>query len=160
MQSRELRIFAVLMVMLLAGTEALLAYNTIYTEGEVMQGLYWILVWANLPLLLLAIWKPRGGLWSAFALGALLIPWQAYQSRKWAQIHEEVISLIRYVTDQKRVLGEYPPTIEGYEFSRPWVSGHVSYGTSDESYRFTYFMNNPGTSYWYDSDSGFDYYPD
>jgi hypothetical protein len=160
MQSREFRVFAVLLVILLAGTEALLAHNTLYTEGEVMQGLYWMLVWANLPILFLALWKPRIGIWSAFALGLLLLPWQASENRKWAQIHEEVISMIRYVDDQKKTSGEFPKTLEGYEFQKPWVEGHVSYGTSEGSYRFSYFMDNPGTSYWFDSNSGFGYYPD
>jgi hypothetical protein len=160
MQSREFRVFAVLLVMLLAGTEALLAYNTLYTEGEVMQGLYWMLVWANLPILFLALWKPRAGTWSAFALGLLLLPWQASENRKWAQIHEEVVSMIRYVDNQKKTSGEFPKTLEGYDFQKPWIKEHVSYGTSEGSYRFSYFMDNPGTSYWFDSHSGFGYYPD
>ncbi len=160
MQSREFRVFAVLLVILLAGTEALLAHNTLYTEGEVIQGLYWMLVWANLPILFFALWKPGIGIWAAFFLGALLLPWQASENRKWAQIHEEVISMIRYVDDQKKTSGEFPKTLVGYEFQKPWIKRHVSYGTSEGSYRFSYFMDDPGTIYWFDSNSGFGYYPD
>jgi hypothetical protein len=160
MKNREFRIFAVLLVALLAGTEALLAYNTIYTEGEVMQGLYRLLVWANLPIALLALWNPKNGIWAAFGLGLLLLPWQASENRKWAQIHEEVISIIRYVDNRKKTAGDYPKTLEGYKFQRSWIEGHVSYGTLDKTYRLSYFMDDPGISYWFNSDSGFGYYPD
>lgn len=160
MQSREFRVFAILLVALLAGTEGLLAYNTLYTEGEVMQGLYWVLVWTNIPIVLLALWKPRIGIWAAFGLGALLLPWQAFENRKWAQIHEEVISIVRYVDTQKKTAGEYPKTIDGYKFQRPWIGERVSYGTSTGACRISYFMDDPGISYWFDSDSGFGYYPD
>lgn len=160
MNRNEFRIFAVLLTSSMAVIEALLAYNTLYTEGEVMQGLYRNLVWANLPILIFALWKPRVGAWSAFGLGVLLIPWQAYQNRKWAQIHEEVISMIRYVDERKMAAGEYPKTLDGYRFHNPWIKRHVSYGSSDESYRFSYFMNDPGTGYWFDSNSGFGYHPD
>lgn len=160
MQSREFRIFAILLVALLAGTEGFLAYNTLYTEGEVMQGLYWVLVWTNIPIVLLALWKPRIGIWAAFGLGALLLPWQAFENRKWAQIHEEVVSIVRYVDTQKKTAGGYPKTIDGYKFQRPWIRERVSYGTSNGAYRISYFMDDPGISYWFDSDSGFGYYPD
>lgn len=160
MPSREFRIFAVLLAALLAGTEALLAYNTLYTEGEVMQGLYRMLVWANLPFVLLALWKPRIGVWTAFGLGVLLLPWQAFENRKWAQIHEEVFAIIRHVETQRKTSGGYPASLDGYGFQRSWLGGHVSYRTSEGSYRISYFMDDPGTSYWYDPDGGFGYYPD
>lgn len=160
MQNREFRVFAVLLIALLAGTEALLAYNTLYTKGEVAQGVYWMLVWANFPIAVHALWKPRIGVWAAFGLGFLLLPWQAYENRKWAQIHEEIIGIIRHVDKQHRASGEYPKTLDGYDFQRPWVEDHVWYGKSGGAYRISYFMDNPGTGYRYYSDSGFYYYPD
>ena len=76
MQPTELRDPSPLGELLLAATEALLGHNTFYTEGEVMQGLYWLLVAGNIPILIIAIWRPRIGVWTALALGALLLPWQ------------------------------------------------------------------------------------
>jgi hypothetical protein len=160
MQNKEIRVFVVLLVALLAGTESFLVYNTLYTYGEVMQALYLLLVWVNLPIVILALWRPRIGMWAAFGLGVLLLPWQAYENRKWAQIHEEVISIIRYVDTQKKTSGEYPKNLDGYKFQRSWIGDQVSYGTSDGTYRLSYFMNDPGISYWFESASGFGYYPD
>lgn len=160
MKNCEFRIFALLLVALLAGTEALLGYNTIYTEGELMQGLYWLLVWANLPIALLVLWKARIGIWAAFGLGLVLLPWQASENRKWAQIHEEVISIIRYVDTRKKTAGDYPKTLEGYKFQRSWIEDRVSYGTSDGTYSLSYYMDDTSISYWFHSESGFGYYPD
>jgi hypothetical protein len=160
MQTKEFRIFAILLIVLLGVTESFLAYNTLYTQGEVMQGLYSLLVWANLPLALLAWWTPRNCLWAAFGLGALLIPWQAYENRKWAYIHEDVIAIIQHVEEVKKTSGKFPEKLDAYTFKRPWVEKHVLYGTSNESYSLDYFMHNIGTSYWYKSKTGFGYYPD
>ena len=56
MEKGELRVLGVVLLALLAVSEGLLAHNTLYTEGEVMQGLYWILVGVNIPILGLMIW--------------------------------------------------------------------------------------------------------
>ncbi len=109
---------------------------------------------------LLPWWKPRNCICAAFSLGALLIPWQAYESRKWAYIHEDVIAIIQHVETMKKNSGRFPEKLNGYKFKRPWVENHVFYGSSNESYSITYFMDNLGTSYWYKSASGFGYYPD
>lgn len=159
-KTNEFRIFATLLVALLAGSEALLAYNTLYTEGEVTQGLFRILVGLNIPILLIALRKPRIGIWCALALGALLLPWQTYQNRKMVQIHEEIIGIIRHVDTHNKAEGYYPRTLDDYRFDRPWIRDHVSYGTGEKGYRISYFMNNAGTSYWYDLEGGFGYYPD
>ena len=160
MKNKELRVFAALLVVLLAGTEALLAHNTLYTEGEVMQVRYWLLVGANIPILICALWKPRIGLWAAVALGALLLPWQAAENRKWAVIHEEILAIVNYIDSQKEAEGGYPPTLDDYEYQRPWIRERVSYGVSDGAYRLSYYMDDPGISYWYDPEGGFGYYPD
>lgn len=160
MHGNEFRAFAALLVLLLAGTEAFLAHNTLYTEGEVMQGLYWLLVYANIPICAVALWKPRIGAWISFGLGALLLPWQASENRKWALIHEEIFAIIDHVEAAKKKDGAYPSTLGDYEYHRPWIREHVLYGVSEGAYRLSYFMDNKGISYWYDPQGGFGYYPD
>ena len=160
MHRNEFRAFSALLVLLLAGTEALLAHNTLYTEGEVMQGLYWLLVSANIPILAVTLWKPRIGAWLAFGLGALLLPWQACENRKWALIHEEVFAIIDHVEAAKKKDGVYPSTLGDYEYHRPWIYEHVSYSVSEEAYKLSYFMDHKGISYRHDPQGGFGYYPD
>ena len=160
MTGKEFRAFAALLVLLLAATEAFLIHNTLYTEGEVMQGLYRVLVYANIPIMAVALWRPRVGVWCALGLGALLLPWQASENRKWALIHEEVIAIIDHVEAAKESDGVYPATLDDYEYRRSWIRGHLHYGASGGSYRLDYFMDDPGTGYWYEPKGGFDYYPD
>ncbi len=160
MKNSELRLPIVILVLILGISEYFLAYNTYYTEGEVMQGLYYLLVALNIPIVFIAIWKPRVGLWAVLILAALLLPWQAAENRKCAQIHEEVIGLIRHLEDHKKAEGSYPTSIDGYKNKREWTSDHLSYSAKDGEYRISYFMDNAGTGYWYESDTGFDYYPD
>ena len=160
MKSTELRIVTLILLVVLGASEALLAHNVLYTEGEIIQGLYWILVWFNLPLLAIALWKPRLGLWGGLTLAALLLPWQTSANRKVAQIHEEVIHIIRFVESKQETNGDYPVTLADYEYRRDWVERHIAYEAEDGAYQLTYFANDNSISYWYTPESGFDYYPD
>ena len=160
MKPTELRIVTLILLVVLGASEALLAHNVLYTEGEIMQGLYWILVWFNLPLLAIALWKPRWGLWGGLTLAALLLPWQTSANRKVAQIHEEVIHIIRFVESKQETSGDYPVTLADYEYRRDWVERHIAYEPEDGAYQLTYFANDDSISYWYTPELGFDYYPD
>lgn len=160
MKPTELRIVTLILLVVLGASEALLAHNVLYTEGEIIQGLYWILVWFNLPLLAIALWKPRWGLWGGLTLAALLLPWQTSANRKVAQIHEEVIHIIRFVESKQETNGDYPVTLADYEYRRDWVARHVAYEAEDGAYQLAYFANDDSISYWYTPESGFDYYPD
>jgi hypothetical protein len=71
-------------------------------------------------------------------------------------IHEDVMGLVRHAQEFKREKGGFPESIEGYSFNRAWVKHHImNYRTEGSKFSFVYFMNDPGTSYWYDSGSGF-----
>ena len=160
MHTLEFRIFALLLVLLFASIGSFLAYNALYTEGEVMQGICWLLVLANFPIFFVTLWKPRIGIWSAFAVAAILLPWQASENRKWAQIHEEIVSVIRHVEGEKMATGEFPMSLDGYEFEKKWIDEHVTYAREGDSFELTYFMDNAGITYWYNEVDGFGYYPD
>ncbi|MEO1352259.1 MAG: hypothetical protein AAFW84_26230 [Cyanobacteria bacterium J06635_15] len=160
MKPTELRIFAFALLVVLGASEALLAHNVLYTEGEIVQGLYWIMVSLNVPLILMAMWKPKWGLWGGMILAALLLPWQTAENRKWAQIHEEVIEIIRFVETTQETAGEYPDSLAGYDFQQPWVAKHIAYTVEEEGYYLSYFMDDDSISYWYESTDGFGYYPD
>ena len=160
MKPIELRLFAMLLLMVLGASEAFLFHNVLYTEGELMQGLYWLLVALNIPIFLVAMWKPRFGLWAGIALGALLLPWQTAENRKWAQIHEEVIEIVRFAEAAQDSSGTYPDALTDYEFHRDWAEQHIEYNGEGESYRILYFMDDKSISYWYEPEGGFGYYPD
>ena len=94
-------------------------------------------------------------------VGGALLVWQSYQIRKWVMIHEDVIGIIHHVEEIKRQTGVYPKTIDGYCFANRGVKNHVQgYGVNGSGFRLSYFMNDSGITYWYDSTGGFGYYPD
>ncbi|MGD1943308.1 MAG: hypothetical protein ACFB0G_18590, partial [Leptolyngbyaceae cyanobacterium] len=103
---------------------------------------------------------PRWGLWGGLTLAALLLPWQTSANRKVAQIHEEVIHIIRFVESKQETSGDYPVTLADYEYRRDWVERHIAYEPEDGAYQLTYFANDDSISYWYTPELGFDYYPD
>ena len=144
------------------GSLWLLCYNVLYTEGEVMQGLFTLLVGLVAACVLLGFHRRRTATWCVTLLGGSLLLWQAYQTRKWAVIHEDIVAIVRFVEDSKSKTGHYPEGLEGYVFKSPRVRTHIYGFGSDETngFRITYFVNDPGITYWYSSKTGFGYYPD
>lgn len=144
------------------GSLYFLSYNVLYTEGEVMQGLFTLLVGVVAACLLLGFRCRRTAMWCVTLLGGSLLLWQTYQTRKWAVIHEEIVEIVRFAEDSKSKTGHYPTGLEGYTFKNPRVKTHIDGVRSDETngFRISYFMNDPGITYWYSSKTGFGYYPD
>jgi hypothetical protein len=144
------------------GSLSLLRYNVIYTEGEVMQGLFTLLVSLVAACVLIGLHRRRTAIWCVTLLGGVLLLWQAYQTRKWAVIHEDIVAIVRFAEDSKSKTGQYPASLDGYAFKSPQVRTHILGLRSDETtgFRIIYFMNDPGITYWYSSKTGFGYYPD
>lgn len=140
----------------------LLRYTTLYTEGEVTQGVFTLLIGLVAASVLTGLRNRRVAVWCVTLLGGALLIWQSFQIRKWAVIHEDIVALVRFVEDAKSKTGNYPSNLEGYVFQNPEIRSHIYDFQSDETngFRITYFMNNPGISYWYSSQTGFGYYPD
>ncbi len=141
---------------------SLLHYNVLYTEGEVVQGLFGLLVFLVGGLVLVGFYRRTIALWSVTLLGGSLLVWQSYQSRKWAVIHEEIIAIVQFAEENRQTTGSYPATLDGYAFKRSRVKSHIYRLSADETngFRITYFINDPGITYWYSTKSGFGYYPD
>jgi hypothetical protein len=144
------------------GSLWLLRYNVLYTEGEVMQGLFTMLVGLVAACVLIGFHRRRTAMWCVMLFGGSLLLWQAYQTRKWAMIHEDIVAIVRFAEDSKSKTGHYPASLEGYIFKNPEVKSHIHGIGADETngFRIIYFMNASGISYWYSSKTGFGYYPD
>lgn len=146
----------------MVGSLSLLQYNVIYTEGEVMQGLFTLLIGLVAACALIGFYRRKVAVWCVVLFGGSLLLWQAYQIRQWALIHEDVVAIVRFAEDLKTKTGHYPSDLEGYVFKNPQVKTHIYRLSLDEAqgFRISYFMNQPGITYWYSSKEGFNYYPD
>ena len=144
------------------GSLFLLRHNVLYTEGEVMQGLFTLLVWLLAACILIGLRRRLLALWCITLIGGSLLVWQTYQTRKWAVIHEDIVAIVRFVEDSKVKTGHYPVNLDGYTFKNESVKSHIYAFESVQTngFRITYFMNDTGISYWYSSQAGFGYYPD
>jgi len=81
------------------GSLWLLRYNVLYTEGEVMQSLFTLFVGLVAACVLLGFHRRRTATWCVTLLGGSLLLWQAYQTRKWAVIHEDIVDIVRFAED-------------------------------------------------------------
>ena len=144
------------------GSLWLMRYIVVYTEGEVMQGLFTALVGLVAACVLLGFHRRKTAIWCVTLFGGSLLLWQAYQIRKWAMIHEVVVAIVRFAEETKSKTGSYPTNLEGYTFQNPQVRAHIAGLYFDETtgFQLTYFMNDTGITYWYSSKTGFGYYPD
>lgn len=143
----------------ICGTAALMSRNVYYTEGEVMRGLYRLAVGGTALLLMLGFANRSLAAWLIVLCGGFLILVQANQQRRWALLHEEMVTIVAYLEKEKRETGHYPESLAGYT---PWheeFRDHVSYSVTGGKMNLSYFLNDPGVSYWYQED-GFGYYAD
>lgn len=146
----------------IVGPLYLIGYGVIYTEGEVMQGLFYFLVCLTAGSALLGFYRRRIAIWCVVVVGGFLLLWQTYQIRRWGMMHEDVIAIVQYSEDVAKKTGNYPINLSGYTFKHEWVKSHIhGYGTDNENgFRFTYFLNDLGVGYWYSEKTGFGYHPD
>lgn len=142
------------------GTACLMARNTLYTGGEVMEGLYRMSIGVVGSMLLLGFFNRNLTAWMILACGGSMILWQAHQTRRWGLLHEEVLAIVAHANRVKAEKGAYPPVLEGYAFQHPEFRDHIGYTMQGGKLYIGYHLNDPGISYWYREDSGFGYYPD
>lgn len=139
----------------------LLGYNTLFTEGEVIQGLYYLVLAGAAVGALAALYRRNVGIIVVSLLGGLLLCWQAYQSRKWAMIHEDIAAIVTAAMKRHKTNGTYPTRMDELQFQHPFVRDHIHGFSSDSSgFSISYFINQPGITYSYSSTDGFWYYPD
>ncbi len=137
-----------------------MTHNVYYTEGEIMVGVYAFATAGTAALLLLGLANRSLAAWLIVICGGSLVLWQAYQQRRWAILHEEVVGVLAHIHQIQQKTGNYPTTLDGYTFSHPEFKSHISYSFPEGKMSLGYYLNNPGTGYWYHQDSGFGYYPD
>ncbi|RYD72780.1 MAG: hypothetical protein EOP84_22580 [Verrucomicrobiaceae bacterium] len=144
------------------GSLYLLSYSVFYTQSELVQGFFALIVCMAGGSVFLGFYQRRMAVWCVTLIGGSLLLWQTYQTRKWAVIHEDVVSIVRFIEEKKRETGHYPASLDHYTFKRETVKSHI-YGLmpdDNDGVRLLYFMNDASVMYWYSTKTGFGYYPD
>lgn len=141
------------------GTACLMARNTIYTEGEVMEVLYPLMIGVVAAMLLVGFLNRDLAAWMVIGCGGALILWQANQTRRWAMLHEDVLAIVDYANREKQASGSFPETLDGFSFRHPHFRRHIYYGFHEGKLYVQYYLNRSGPSYWYREDAGFLFNP-
>lgn len=149
------------MVLLIAAEIACaeLAWHTI---GEVVSSLYVILIFFNIIPFLLGFTKFRRlAVGLALLCALLIIPYQVLLGYRWHLLRQETLSIVAHVNQVKKQTGEYPPNLSAYQFLHPRLQHHITYEYYEPTnYSVYFYIGTPDTSHWYNSNSGWGYYPD
>lgn len=141
------------------GTACLMARNTIYTGGEVMEMFHPLMTGAVAAMLLFGFRSRNQAAWMVLGCGGALILWQANQTRRWAMLHEEVLSMVDHANRMKLANGSFPESIDGYASRHPRFRRHIHYGFHEGKLCIQYHLTRSGPAYWYHEDGGFHFHP-
>jgi hypothetical protein len=137
--------------------------SALETQGEVMQALLKMLLWANVLWVGLCWWFPQAALAGLLAIGLLIIPYQVALLDRLTRLNTEMMGL---VDSRLRLRAEGKPIpldLDDYKFSDPRLRRYVySYEVEDDGRDFSlhYFLVQPGITHSYHSKTGWFYYPD
>lgn len=161
-RSRSERALALLVLAILVPLEILagrLAYETL---GEINEALLLLAVVLNVPIALLALWKPLPGALVGVALGLLLIPQQVVLGQRLVKVQREVSAIVGWAYNVRAETGEFPENLDGYEprdeANLRWVQAYWLLESGE--FMVFYRVGTENTSHWYSSAGGWGYYPD
>jgi hypothetical protein len=156
------RVFALLVLAILVPLEILagrLAYETL---GDLESAFLLLAVGLNLPLALLALWRPLPAALAGVVLGLLLIPEQVILGRRLVEVQREATAIVAYAYEVRATTGRFPETLDGYtpidERNLRQIQDYRVLEGGDFVVR--YFVGTRSTSHWYSSATGWGYYPD
>ncbi len=139
-----------------------IAFETI---GEVVSGLLVVLTCvalvASTCAFLLKLRRTAIGIVLLVAL--LIVPYQAYLAVRGSFLKWEADSLIVHLEAQRKILGEFPANITGYQFGNANNARHFTYQRHDSRMGYTlwWWIGTPTASHWYSTPPGeWGYYPD
>lgn len=140
---------------------ALLAYETL---GEVMSGTYMVGIILLNGLLVALFFRHRSAaLLGALIVALLIVPYQIVLGDRLIRVQAEATRIVAYAYETRADSGEYPADLTGYAFTDTDMQPYIqSYTRSDDGRDFSvfYFVGTETAPHWYESDTGWDYYPD
>jgi hypothetical protein len=159
----SLRLIFVLAAVILIPVELCCVASSLETQGEVLQGLFQILIWGNVVWIAICWWLPRAAIVGLLCLAFLIIPYQVVLLGRLVRIDKEVMRIVDSRV-QMRVNGKpFPKSLDDYKFADPSIREFIySYSASEEGTNFgiSYFVVQPGITHSYNFQGGWDYYPD
>ena len=164
------RDWTVILFALLLGVAAAAVLLAYYTVGEVRQCACYLVYGCIVPVAACYLVRPGRATRLAWAgttliLTLLLVPPQVILVKRWINLRAEVRSISAWATQHQATFGQYPQSLTRYNWSRPAHRQRITWSTRVDvtgSTQFTigHWIQQPGISHWYSSDTGWGYYPD
>jgi hypothetical protein len=156
------RALALLALAILVPLEILAGHLAYETLGELDSAFLLMAVFLNLPIALLALWRPLPGAVAGLVLGLLLIPEQVILGRRLVEVQREATAIVTYAYEVRAATGRFPEMLDGYapidERNLRQIQDYRVLEGGDFVVR--YFVGTRYTSHWYSSATGWGYYPD
>lgn len=116
----------------------------------------------NLPIALLALWKPLPGALAGVALGLLIVPQQVILGQRLVEVQREVSAIVGYAYNVRAETGQFPENLDGYvprdDANLRWVQDYRLLESGE--FIVFYRVGTENTLHWYSSAGGWGYYPD
>lgn len=113
------------------------------------SGLLGHIVFLNfIPLVFFIIRKLKLAFFSTLIIALLVIPYQIFLTYQLIIIKEESSNIVAYIYRYKLENGEFPETLEGYEFQYPQLKENIQhYGSSGNDFQLRYHVGTSTTCY-------------
>ena len=136
-----------------------------FTLGEVLQAGLFVPTLPLVLLLVLYMILHRRSLYISILIYALLFvsiagPNQAKLAMRWYELRKEVRSIADYANDEKDRSGQFPSSLESYRWQGSDNKQFIQYQIVEGHFVVIHWLVQPGISHWFDSESGWGYYPD
>ncbi|MFC2172878.1 hypothetical protein ACFLU6_09635 [Acidobacteriota bacterium] len=154
-----------LLLSILLPLEALCAFSTYHTVGELARGGFLFLMWLNVIPLVFFLLRGKTtrkiGFATAILIACLLVPWQGYLVYRWKGIEREAKGIIQYAENNFSNTRKYPYDLASYPFERSWTSQFITYESARiDHFLLKYYVGSKGTSHIFSPGYGWSYYPD
>lgn len=161
LQTPRLPIYILILILIpLEIIAALLAYETI---GEIVSAFFFLLILINIPLLFIARISPKGVSIISLLIAIALVPYQLILAHRLYKIQSEATLIVTHIYETKIATGNYPTDLSTYKFNDPNTAPYIQryqYYPKQDAFILTFYVSTPNTSHWFDSRTGWGYYPD
>jgi len=156
-----------ILVLVVLGFEVAACILSYYTEGEVNQVVPLMVFAMNgIALVPLAFRRSKAALVAVLVPGLWFVLWcipmQVVLTTRWVRLRAEVTAIVEHVDSALASRGVYPADLEGYGWKRPGLREYIRYDLEESGdwYQVHHWVVDEHISHWYDSETGWGYYPD
>ncbi len=157
------RFRGLVLLALLLGLESMAVWSLRYTVGDWARPLAILVVLGSVITAagLAAFGRTRAAGRAIAVIAATIVLVALWFAHLWIRLQLEAQRVVIYAYERRLETGAFPATLEAYRFRDPLLERHLqSFESDSDRIRLVFYVGHPSVSYWYDSKTGWGYYPD